>query len=128
MIAPIRVSGTPVRSAMAATVRRRLARGREAELVVVAAGEQTLDREAPLRAAEQLIQERGARHGWHVDGRPDGRALENVRKVADEAVGDVEGGGCDAAQGNPERDPRNRRLEPRTRRGQRVGDRAPCGP
>ena len=59
---------------------------------------------------------------------PTRRALENVREVADEPVGDVERGGGHAAQRESERDPRRRRLEPHPRRGERVGGRASVRP
>ncbi len=109
----------------------RACRGRrgEAQLVVVAAGEQAVERERALGARRRCGERRRAR-----DQRPssivraDARRLEDVREIAGQAVGHVERGARDAAQPLAQRHARLRPLEARAAARPASRRRAPLAP
>src|ERR1043165_36704 len=83
-------------------------RRREAQLVIVAAGEKTLERERALRAGETRLDRRRARQRGKIDDRADLRRLEDVAKIAGESVGYVDRRAREPAQALAERDARGR--------------------
>ena len=124
---PMRVTATPAGARRRADgVAARGSRG-EAELVVVAAGEQARQRRVAL-GGSQLGVERGATgQRGELDDGADAAALEEMTEVAGEAIGHVDRRRRDTAQRLPERHARRRRVEARAQARQAPAVRARCG-
>ncbi len=89
-------------------------RRREEELVVVAAGEHAVALEL---GTLQSPEHRGSRDTLILHGSGDAGALGDVREVAGEAVGDVDGGMREATQALAKLDARLRSMQPLRRLG-----------
>src|SRR5438552_1591034 len=97
-----------------ADLRRRARRRSETQLVVVAARQHTIERQTALVAGETAIQDCGTRQRRELQGCADVRGVEDVAEITDEAVGNIDRRGRDAAQPLSELDarrgPQQRRL------------------
>src|SRR3989475_4454896 len=91
-----------------ADVRGRARRCREAQLIVVAARQQAIERQAAFISGETLIQDCGTRQRRELEGCAHARSIEDVAEIADETIGNIDGGGRDAAQAISELDPGRR--------------------
>ena len=81
----------------------------EAKFVIVASGQREV---ASLRGGKRFMQGRRKRQRIRVDFRADAAARADVAEVREQAVGDIDARGRDAAQGQPCRDARLRPVEP----------------
>src|SRR5207253_188460 len=88
-----------------ADLRGRARRCGKAQLIVVATRQQAIERKAAFISGETLIQDRGTRQRRELKGCAHARSIENVTEIADEAIGNIDGGGRDAAQAISELDP-----------------------
>src|SRR3989442_8525079 len=89
-----------------ADVRRRARRCSEAQLIIVAACQQTIERQTAFVADETAIQDCGTRQRRELQGCADARGVEDVAEIADEAIGNIDRRSRDAAQPLSQLDPR----------------------
>jgi hypothetical protein len=91
----------------------RVRRSREAQLVVIATREQTLERQSSLAAGEQtLALERGrTRQATQFYRRADARSFEDVTEIADQPIRNIDGRAGQTSQLHTEGDARGRAQE-----------------